>query len=182
MLSMHFIPYAEGEGFSSSTAAAAFGVLSGLNVVGLLVTSLLSDKFVRKNVLASVYAMRVLGYIVLLLVPGNWGLWGFVLLLGFSWYSSAPLTTSLTADIYGLKNFGVLNGITFLAHQLGGALGVILAGVLYDINGSYVIPFAIAGALMAAASVAAFSVREKQYSIKYQHLATSTGTSGASAP
>ncbi len=178
MLSMHFIPYAEGEGFSRSMAATAFGVLSGLNVVGLLVTGLLSDKFGRKNVLASVYAMRVLGYAVLLLAPGPWGLWGFVLLLGFSWYSSAPLTASLTADIYGLKNLGVLNGITFMAHQLGGALGVILAGVMYDLTGSYLIPFVISGALMAGSSLAAFSVPERKYSIKYQGLPASAGTYG----
>jgi len=170
MMFLHFIPYAEGEGFSRTTAATAFGVMSGLNFVGLLASAIISDRFSRKNVLASIYAMRVFGFGLLLLAPGAWGLWGFVVIMGLSWYSSATLTASLTADIYGLKNLGVLNGISFLAHQVGGSLSVVMAGIIYDVTGSYVIPFTIGGILMAWASVAAFSVNEKKYSIRYQTI------------
>ena len=168
MMFLHFIPYAQGEGFSRATAASAFGVMSGLNFVGLLASGIISDRYSRKNVLATIYAMRVIAFGLLLLAPGAWGLWGFVMIMGLSWYSSAPLTASLTADIYGLKNLGVLNGISFLAHQVGGSLSVVMAGILYDVTGSYVIPFTIGGILMAWASVAAFSVNEKKYSIRYQ--------------
>lgn len=176
MMFLHFIPYAQGEGFSRTTAATAFGVMSGLNFVGLLATGVISDRFGRKNVLASIYAMRVVAFGLLLLAPGAWGLWGFVAIMGLTWYSSAPLTASLTADIYGLKTLGVLNGISFLAHQVGGSLSVVLAGIIYDVTGSYVIPFAIGGILMAWASVAAFSVNEKRYSIRYQTSPLSVST------
>jgi len=178
MMMMHFIPYAEGQGFSRATAATAFGLMSGLNFVGLLATGLLSDKLGRKNVLASIYAIRVLAFGLLLIAPEAVGLWGFAVIMGLSWYSSAPLTTSLTADIYGLKTLGVLNGVTFLAHQVGGALSVLLAGIMYDLTGSYTIPFAIGGILMVWASVAAFSINEKKYSMKYQSLPASTGAYG----
>ena len=173
MMMMHFIPYAEAKGFSRATAATAFGLMSGLNVVGLLATGLLSDKFGRKNVLASIYAIRVLAFGLLLVAPAALGLWGFAVILGLTWYSSAPLTTSLTADIYGLKTLGVLNGVTFLAHQVGGALSVLLAGIMYDLTGSYMMPFAMGGILMVWASVAAFSINEKKYSMKYQSLPAS---------
>jgi MFS family permease len=149
--------------------------MSGLNFVGLLATGIISDRFGRKNVLATIYAVRVVGFALLLLVPGPLGFWGFAVIMGFSWYSSATLTTSLTADIYGLKNLGVLNGITFLAHQTGGALSVLMAGIIYDVTGSYQIPFAIGGILMVWSSVAAFSVNEKKYSVKFQTLAASAG-------
>ena len=168
MMFLHFIPYAQGEGFSRATAASAFGLMSGLNFVGLLASGLISDRFSRKNVLASIYAMRVIAFALLLLAPGAWGLWGFAVIMGLSWYSSAPLTTSLTADIYGLKNLGILNGISFLAHQVGGSLSVVFAGIIYDLTGSYVIPFTMGGILMIWASLAAFSVDEKKYSIRYQ--------------
>ena len=168
MMFLHFIPYAQGEGFSRTMAATAFGVMSGLNFVGLLASGIISDRFSRKNVLGTIYGMRVVAFGLLLIAPGAWGLWGFVAIMGLTWYSSATLTNSLTADIYGLKNLGVLNGITFLAHQVGGSLGVVMAGFIYDATGSYVIPFAIGGALMAWSSAAAFSVNEKKYSIRYQ--------------
>jgi MFS family permease len=181
MIFIHFIPYAEGAGFSRATAARAFGLMIGLNFVGLLVTGLLSDRFGRKNVLASIYAMRVLAFGLLLAAPGAWGLWGFTVIMGLSWYASAPLTNSLTADIYGLKTLGVLNGITFLAHQVGGSLSVLLGGIIYDVTGSYGIPFAISGMLMVWASVAAFSVNERKYSTKYQVSGTLPGSAATTA-
>jgi len=119
-----------------------------------------------------------LAFGLLLVAPEALGLWGFAVILGLTWYSSAPLTTSLTADIYGLKTLGVLNGVTFLAHQVGGALSVLVAGIMYDRTGSYRMPFAMGGILMVWASVAAFSINEKKYSMKYQSLPVSTGAYG----
>ena len=168
IISMHFVPFAEGEGFSRSTAATAFGLMSGLNAVGVITFAMLSDRLGRKNLLASVYALRGVGYGVLLLALGGWGLWGFACIAGFSWIATVPLTASLTADIYGLRTLGTLGGISFLAHQVGGSISVLLAAVIYDATGSYVIPFASCAILLLAASVTAFSIREKRYSTKYQ--------------
>ena len=168
IIAMHFVPYAEGEGFSRSTAAIAFGLMNGLNVIGVILITALSDKLGRKNLLSSVYAMRGMGYVILVLAPGGWGLWGFAVVAGFSWVATAPLTTALTADIYGLKNLGTLAGLAFLAHQIGGAISVLLAGIIYDATESYMIPFSICAVLLAVATVVAFSVREKQYSSNYR--------------
>ena len=168
IISVHFVPYAEGEGFSRSLAATAFGLMSGLNVIGVILATYLSDRFGRKNLLAITYATRGLAYATLLLAPGEWGLWGFAIIAGFSWITTAPLTATLTADIYGLKNLGTLVGLTFLGHQIGGASSVLLAGVVYDVTESYVIPFSICGVLLAIASVIAFTLREKKYSSNYR--------------
>ena len=68
-MSFHFIPYAEEEGMAKSTAALAFGLMSGLNVVGLLGATFLADKFPRKNLLALVYGARFIGYMMLFILP-----------------------------------------------------------------------------------------------------------------
>ena len=44
---------------------------------------------------------------------------------------------------------------------------------MYDRTGSYMMPFAMGGILMVWASVAAFSINEKKYSMKYQSLPAS---------
>ena len=168
IISAHYVPYAIDRGFSLTTAALAFGLMSGLNVVGVIVIGAVSDRLGRKNLLAGVYAVRGLAYAMLLLAPGALGLWGFAVIAGFSWIASAPLTASLTAEIYGLRNMGTLNGMTTFAHQMGGALSIYMAGYMYDLLGAYDVPFAIAGAMLAAASLAAFSIRERKYSTLYQ--------------
>ena len=44
--------------------------MSFLNFVGVIGSGLVSDKFSRKNLLGTVYAVRGLAYALLLLLPG----------------------------------------------------------------------------------------------------------------
>ena len=174
LISAHFVPFAIEEGYSQSMAASAFGVMSGLNVVGVMMAGALGDRFGRKNLLALVYLLRGCAYVSLLLVPGLLGLWSFSLVAGFSWIATVPLTTALTADVYGLRNIGILGGIVFTSHQIGGAISIQLAGVLRDVTGSYEAPLVIAAILLMCASLVSFSIREKKYSARYQQSATSS--------
>ena len=166
ILTTHFIPYAIDRGVVPSTAAAALGVMNGLNVVGVIIMGTLADRCGRKNLLALVYAGRGGAYVLLLLAPDPWGLWGFAAIAGFSYWATAPLTTSLTADVYGLKTLGTLSGLTFLVHQVGGAVSIQFAGLMRDLTGSYALPFTLAGLLLIPAALSAFSIREHKYSAK----------------
>ena len=168
ILTTHFIPYAIDRGLAPSTAATALGVMNGLNVVGVIVMGMLADRCGRKNLLALVYAARGGAYALLLLAPDPWGLWGFAAIAGFSYWATAPLTTSLTADVYGLKILGTLSGLTFLVHQVGGAASIQFAGLMRDLTGSYTLPFTLAGLLLIPAALSAFSIREHTYSARAQ--------------
>ena len=187
ILSVHFIPYAMDRGASGGMAALIFAVMNGLNIVGATAAGYLSDKVGgTKNWLTLVYVSRGLAYLLLLLTPllgvmaiggiaVNWnilGLWVFACIAGFSWVATLPLTSSLTAEVYGLRALGTISGISFLFHQVGGFVSVTLAGFLYDVTGSYTLPFAIIGSLLGLAAIAAFSIREKKYSARYQQPRT----------
>jgi MFS family permease len=174
ILTTHFIPYAMERGIDPSTAATAFGVMNGLNVVGVVLAGVLADRCGRKNLLALVYAGRGGAYALLLLAPDPWGLWGFAAIAGFSYWATAPLTTSLTADVYGLRTLGILGGVTFLIHQVGGAVSIQFAALMRDISGSYTLPYTIAGVLLLPAALSAFSIREQQYTGREQDRAVST--------
>jgi MFS family permease len=167
IISTHFVPYAIEKGYSPSLAATVFGVMSGLNVLGVLTAGKLGDRFQRKNLLAVIYGLRGLGYACLLILPGLLGLWGFAILAGFSWIATVPPTTALTADVYGLKNIGILSGVIFMLHQFGGGLSIQMAGELRDITGSYDVPFLISAILLVIASFVSFSIQERKYSSRY---------------
>lgn len=100
--------------------------------------------------------------------PGVTSLWVFAILAGFSWIASVPITTSLTAEVYGLRALATISGISFLCHQIGAFVSIILGGILYDLTGSYLLPFALAGSLLIPASIAAYTINEKKYSARYQ--------------
>lgn len=168
LVGTHFIPFVIERGFPATTAASAYGLMSGLNVIGVLAVGAFSDRWGRKIPLGSVYALRGCAFAALVLIPGDWSLWSFVLILGFSWWATLPLTSALTADVYGLQHVGILNGVAFTGHQIGSALSIQLGGLLRDFTGSYELSFSIAGLLLFGASLASFAIRERRYSIRYQ--------------
>ncbi len=184
LISIHFVPYAQEQvGVSLRTAGLIFGILTGLNVIGAIGGGWLADRFGRKNVLGTVYSVRCLAYLVLIggliaversitlpLIgsPGVPSLWLFAILAGFSWIASVPITTSLTAEVYGLRALATISGISFLCHQVGAFVSIIVGGVLYDLTGSYLLPFSLAAASLVPAAIAAYTINEKKYSVRYQ--------------
>ena len=170
IISVHFVPFAEDQGVPKITAATIFGIMMGLNSVGVISAGVLSQKFSQHRVLGFTYALRGVAYIALLTIGGTTGMWAFALIAGMSWRTTASVTSSLVADIYGVRNLGTLNGMSNMVHQIGGALSVLVAGELQALTGSYEIPFAIAGATLLFASIAAFSVKEKKYSYRYSRV------------
>ena len=175
MLSVHFVPMAVEEGIAPQTAALIFGLMSGLNAVGATGAGWISDRIGgRKNWLSAVYFCRGCAYVMLvaaLVTPGIpvlAGLLIFAVVAGLSWIATAPLTTSLTAEVYGLKSLATISGVAFLFHQLGGFSSVLLAGYLREITGDYIVAFSIAAVMLFPAAISAFTIRERRYSVRYQ--------------
>ena len=189
IISAHYVPFAIDLGIHPGVAALAFGYMQGLNAVGVIVVGFLSDRFSRKNLLGTIYFIRFLAYVMLVVpgfavmlwgfsIPPSIGIWGFATLAGLSWIATPPLTSSLTADIYGVRNIGTLNGLSTMSHQIGGSLSVVLAGILYDATGAYEIPFAIAGLFLLGATLASYAVNERRFSIRYQPPRPATAAAG----
>ncbi len=192
IISTHYVPFAIEMGITPTVAALAFGFMQGLNVVGVLIVGVLADKFSRKNLLGTIYFIRFFAYVTLVApgvlnsafgmsVPPSIGIWCFAALAGMSWVATPPLTSSLTADIYGLRNLGTLGGFTTFAHQIGGSASVLVAGVLRDLTGAYYLPFGLAGLTLLGATVASWAVKERKYSIRYQPAAASPATAATAS-
>ena len=176
VLSVHFVPFADSLGIGPQTAAFIFALMMGLNVVGSIGAGVLSDKFSRKNMLGIVYFVRGTAYMLMLASVvffdlGTVALLIFAIVAGVSWIATAPLTTALIADVYGVRALGTISGVAFLVHAVGSGISIWLAGELFDRTGSYTLPFLIAGLMLFPASVFAFSIKEKKYSSRYQPVA-----------
>ena len=116
---------------------------------------------------------------MLFILPAPWSIWAFASVLGFSWWATGPLTTSLTADIYGLRFLGTLTGMTFLFHQLGAAASIQFAGNMHDLLGSYDMAFFAVACLLLLATLSSFGVKEREYSARYQVVMPQTSASTA---
>ena len=166
-ISVHYVRWAAAEGITPATAALAFGLLSGINAVGVLLIGPLSDRVPRKTLLGVVYLVRGVAFLLLVVLPGSAALWGFAIVGGVSWLATVPLTTSLAADVYGVRHLGTLAGLINFAHQVGGALAVYLFGLIFDAYGSYDSAFLVCTATLAGAGLVSLSIRERRYSSRY---------------
>lgn len=167
MMGTHFIPYASGEGVGIGTAALAFGLLSFLNLLGVLGAGWLSDRMERKTILALIYWVRGIAFVLLAVLPAAYGIWAFALVAGISWLATVPLTSALASEVYGVKHVGVVVGLLTMVHQFGGAAAVLLAGVSFATLDSYTPAFLGGAVLLAVAGVSSFAVRERAVSARY---------------
>ncbi len=171
MVQTHFVAFTTDRGISANVATNALGLLHGVNLVGLLLGGIISDRVGRKTPLAIIYFVRALAIAFLLVADTPWMLYVFSVVAGLSWFASVPLTIALTGEIYGLRHMGTLVGFVFLSHQLGGAVSTYLAGRFFDISGSYNEVFLGVIALLIGAAIVSWAVQEQRYSLKYQTAA-----------
>ena len=98
----------------------------------------LSDRFHRPALLASIYFLRALTFIILMQIPGSSPLlFTFAVLFGLFDYATFPIVASLVASHIGRHVMGISMGLIFGAHSLGGAAGSYLGGHLFELFARY---------------------------------------------
>ena len=160
VIETHFIPYAAFCGFAPTTAANAFGVLSFFNLLGVVLAGWLSDRVNRPLLLAGIYGLRAITFLMLMNVGTDPGLlFQFALLFGLFDYASAPVVASLVASHLGLRVMGLAMGLIALGHQLGSALGALGGGVVFDLFNGYAGLWLVAFALAIMAGAMSIAIR-----------------------
>jgi MFS family permease len=157
----HFIPHATDHGFQPQQAVQAMGVMGAMNVVGTIASGWLCDRYGPKLPLALYYLLRGASLFLLPFVDTVPGLYAFAALFGLNFISTVPATTTLTTRIYGKYSVGELSGWIYASHQLGGALGSLASGWLFDARGDYTLAFFAAGAWALVATVMVLCIRDE---------------------
>jgi len=137
LIQTHLIPIVEFKGFPVTVAAIAFSLIAVSNIGGTIVTGYLSDLFRRARQLAAIYSIRAAAYILLIAVKRPWQLLVFAVIQGSMDMASIAPTNSLTVQLFNRYSAGTVLGFIAVSHQLGGALGSWIPGLLYDFTSSY---------------------------------------------
>jgi predicted MFS family arabinose efflux permease len=157
------VPFAQGIGISNVTAANAFAVLSASGVAGSVVAGWLSDIFARKHALAVVYGLRLLSFPLLILVAANGSLlllYIFAVVFGFTFIANMAPTVGIVRGHYGVSATGAIMGWLLLTHQIGGAAGTYLGGLIYESTGGYTAAFVVMAATAGIAAAISLVMRE----------------------
>jgi len=140
----------------------AIGLVGLFNLAGSLIWGWLGSRYPKKDMLALLYALRALAFVMFLALPLSWvSVLLFSATLGFLWLGTVPLTSGLVGFMFGPTHLAMLLGIVLFSHQFGSFMGGWGAGRLYDIAGNYDQMWWIAVGLGVFAAVIHWSIREQ---------------------
>ena len=161
-LHVHQVAFLVDHGLAAMAAASVVGVVGVASVFGKSGGGWLSDRYERELVYVIGIAIMVLAVGALALVgavPSHWGAYAYAVLLGVGYSATAALIPAMVSDRFRGPRFGLILGVGLFASALGSALGPWMAGRLFDLTGSYAIPFVIAAACGVFAAAAGWRAR-----------------------
>jgi MFS family permease len=133
----HLAPLLTDRGVTVQAAALAVASIGGAGIVGRLATGLFLDRFFGPRV-SQIMLLLCSAGVFLLSVAATLPL-GFAaaILIGFSMGSEGDITPYLLSRYFGLRKFSTLYAFSWTAFAIGGAVGPIILGRVFDVLGSY---------------------------------------------
>jgi predicted MFS family arabinose efflux permease len=137
-ITMHLPAYLVDRGMPASTGGWVIATIGLFNIVGSLSVGWLSNRFPKRYILSAIYFTRALATVAFVLLPmTTFSALAFGVISGLTWLSTVPPTSSLVVLMFGTRWLATLYGFAFFSHQVGGFLGALLGGVVFEKFGSY---------------------------------------------
>ncbi|MEJ8567978.1 MFS transporter [Elongatibacter sediminis] len=133
----HLVPMLIGRGVAPATAALAMSLLGLGLIFGRILSGWLMDRFFAPYVAAGFQLGMVCGLVLLALDFSGPLAFMAGLSVGLATGSEISEISYLVSRYFGLKAFGLINGILFASFQLGSGIGAYAMGAWYDHAGNY---------------------------------------------
>ncbi len=154
---VHIVPHAIDLGISPIIAANIIVIIGGVNAVGRIIIGYSSDRIGVKPSLLISFILMGIALLWVMVATEVWMFYLFAIIFGFGYGGLATLTSMVTAELFGVRSLGAIVGVVMFSFTLGGAIGPLLAGSIFDISGSYK-PAFLASAAVSAAGIILSSV------------------------
>ncbi|RYD89691.1 MAG: MFS transporter, partial [Sphingomonadales bacterium] len=137
-LTTHFVPLVTAAGVSRIVAATAAGTIGIASASGRILEGFLLDRFKGPAIGAISLMLPTAACLLVLFVPPStaWAV-AVALVLGAAVGAEVNILAYLTSRYFGVGHYGVLFGIVYSMVIVGGGLGPLLGGMIYDATKSY---------------------------------------------
>ncbi|MBI4284563.1 MAG: MFS transporter [Chloroflexi bacterium] len=169
---VHIVIHATDIGIPAGQAVTILAVSGGFNMAGRVITGIFGDRFGPLRTAFISFIVMTIALFWLLAAKTAFMLYLFAALFGFASGGPFAMVSMIVADIFGLKAHGVLMGLVNSGITLGGTLGPVLAGYIFDTTGSYRLSFTISIILCLIALVLTWLIEQRhkpQHPAKQQH-------------
>jgi OFA family oxalate/formate antiporter-like MFS transporter len=142
-------------GYTIAQAAFYITLMTGFQVIGVLLGGVLGDKLQKNKVAAVCMTMHMAGMLMLTYALGPVMLVLFAVFHGLAWGIRGPFMQAIRADYFGRKSIGMILGLSAMLTAVGQVSGPLLAGIMGDATGNYDLGFTVL-ALIAGAGTFLF--------------------------
>jgi MFS family permease len=158
LMTTHLAAHATDLGLTAGVAANAISLWAAANVLGILAAGGVAEWIGPRLALVLTYGLRAAAFFYLPLVREPWQLYLFAALFGATFFTTAPLSSTLVGQLFGPAHHGAIFGTANLFHHSAGALGSYAGGLVFDLSGSYRPIFLLAAlAVVGSAGVTLFA-------------------------
>jgi len=149
---IHVMPYLSKVGIARLTSGLVATAVPLTSIIGRLGSGWLGDRFDKRRVAIGCFAVMSLGLLFFSYASdqGMWLLVPFIILFGIGWGGNVTLRAALLREYFGRRAFGTILGFMMGMIALGGILGPLFAGWVFDNQGSYHVAWLVLACLVFA--------------------------------
>jgi len=140
-------------GVRESTASIAVSLFATCGMVGKFVFGNLSDKYGPRMALVLDLCGQAIFASLLVYAGDGLPVWVIVPAMGFFLGAFGALYQLIVIDAFGVKHFGAIMGVIAISNAVPSFLGPIIAGMSFDITGSYAVAFVITSVIFVLGAI-----------------------------
>ncbi len=135
---VHQIPFLiEQVHTSESFAALSMTIMTAISLAGRLAFGTAADRYSKALLTAAGLVCTAAGLALFSTVHESWQLIYVLPFFGIGFGAAVPLRAAMQAEYFGLKAYGMIQGMLFTASTMGAFVGPLIAGFLYDKTADY---------------------------------------------
>jgi MFS family permease len=134
---VHIVAHATDIGIDQIKSAGVLSTIGGVSIVGRLSIGITIDRIGNTKSMIICFIVLIASFLWLLVAGKIWMLYVFAMLYGIAHGGIFTVLSPIVAELFGIGSHGVLFGIVAFSLTIGGAIGPVVAGHIFDIAQSY---------------------------------------------
>ena len=158
-LAVHQIERMVQAGISLQSAGLVVSIYTGVGIFFRIFSGYIADIFDKRYVISGFLIFQTLALFVFAVGSSMPMFILFGLLFAPGWSGRGAALTAFRGELFGRKRFASITGISMVITNALSLIGPVFTGLMFDVTGSYLIPFLVLSALSLLAAFLILIVR-----------------------
>lgn len=156
---VHIVPHAQDQGLAPTVSAAVLSTIGGVSMLGRIVMGTANDGIGGKRSLIICFIILIGSLGWLQVADSALMLFIFAVIYGFAHGGLFTVMSPTVAELFGTGSHGLLFDMVLFSGTIGGSVGPLMTGYIFDLTGSYQAAFIVLTALAMVGLVLIISLR-----------------------